>query len=311
MSDAALLASYDHCRRIVRDAASNFYYAFFLLPRPKRDAICALYAFMRRVDDVSDSPASPVLKQQGLAAWRSRLDAAVTGDLSLDPVLPALRDTLQRFSIPPRYLHDLISGAEMDLTVSVYPTFERLREYCYRVAGTVGITCLYVFGSCSPHAHDLAEKLGIAFQLTNIIRDVPRDLAMGRIYLPEEDLASFSCRLPDLAGISPTPELEELLSFEADRAWEFYREGAALVPLVSADSRAALWALVRIYSTLLARIEARGFDVFSSRVSLSKTEKAAVVLRARLGWWNDSNALQERTRHRRRPGGPVLRRRAG
>jgi len=311
MSDAALLASYDHCRRIVRDAASNFYYAFFLLPRPKRDAICALYAFMRRVDDVSDSPASPLLKQQGLAAWRSRLDAAVTGDLSLDPVLPALRDTLQRFSIPPRYLHDLISGAEMDLTVSIYPTFERLREYCYRVAGTVGITCLYIFGSRAPHAHDLAEKLGIAFQLTNILRDVPRDLAMGRIYLPEEDLASFSCRLPDLAAISTTPELEELLAFEADRAWEFYREGAALVPLISADSRAALWALVRIYSTLLARIEARGFDVFSSRVSLSKTEKAAVILRARLGWWNDSNALQERTRHRRRPGGPVLRRRAG
>ena len=311
MSDDALLASYDHCRRIVRDAASNFYYAFFLLPRPKRDAICALYAFMRRVDDVSDSPASPTLKQQGLAAWRSRLDAAVTGDLSLDPVLPALRDTLQRFSIPPRYLHDLISGAEMDLTVSVYPTFDRLREYCYRVAGTVGITCLHIFGSRSPHAHDLAEKLGIAFQLTNIIRDVPRDLAMGRVYLPEEDLAYFNCRPHDLTGTSPTPELEELLAFEADRAWEFYREGTALVPLVSVDSRAALWALVRIYSTLLARIEARGFDVFSSRVSLSKTEKAAVILRARLGWWNDSNALQERTRHRRRPGGPVLRRRAG
>lgn len=311
VSDAAVRASYSHCRRIVRDAASNFYFAFFLLPRPKREAICALYAFMRRVDDVSDTPGSSTVRQQGLAAWRARLDAAVSGDVALDPLLPALRDTLQRFSIPPRYLHDLISGAEMDLTISTYPTFERLREYCYRVAGTVGITCLHIFGSRSPHAHDLAEKLGIAFQLTNIIRDVPRDFDMGRIYLPEEDLSRFNCRLADLATTSLTPDLEELLASEADRAWEFYREGAALLPLVSQDSRAALWALVRIYSGLLARIEARGFDVFSSRVALSTTEKAAVLFRARIGWWNDSNALQERTRHRRRAGGPVLRRRAG
>jgi len=311
MSDPRLLASYAYARRIVREAASNFYYAFFLLPRSKRDAICSLYAFMRRVDDVSDSAATLTIKQQGIAAWRSRLDAAVTGDVSLDGLLPALRDTLQRFSIPPRYLHDLISGAEMDLTVSTYPTFERLREYCYRVAGTVGITCLHIFGSRSPHAHDLAEKLGIAFQLTNIIRDVPRDFAMGRIYLPEEDLASFHCRPQDLASASLTPEMEELLTFEASRAWEFYREGSALLPLVCSDSRPALWALIRIYSGLLTRIEDHGFDVFSSRVSLSKTEKAAVILRARLGWWNNSNALQERTGHRRRAGGPVLRRRAG
>ena len=186
--------SYAECRRVAREAASNFYYAFFMLPPAKRDALCALYAFMRLVDDVSDTSASAADKQRGLARWRAALDAAVAGDVSGHPILPAFADTIERFQIPPRYFHDLISGAEMDLTVGDYPTFDRLREYCYRVAGTVGLTCLHVFGFDDPHAPDLAEKLGIAFQLTNILRDVPKDYEMGRVYLPQEDLAQFGVR---------------------------------------------------------------------------------------------------------------------
>ncbi len=195
-----------------------------MLPQAKRDALCALYAFMRLVDDVSDTVGSAADKQRGLARWRAALDAATAGDVSSHPILPAFADTIERFKIPPRYFHDLISGAEMDLTVGDYATFDRLREYCYRVAGTVGLTCLHVFGFDDPHAPDLAEKLGIAFQLTNIIRDVRDDYEMGRVYLPLEDLAKFGVN-PEAFSRGPlTPELRALLEFETARAWDFYRK---------------------------------------------------------------------------------------
>jgi squalene synthase HpnC/squalene synthase HpnD len=303
--------SYLECRRVAKNAASNFYYAFFMLPPAKRDALCALYAFMRLVDDVSDSVGSEGDKQRGLVRWRAALDAAVAGDVSAHPILPAFADTIERFHIPPRYFHDLISGTEMDLTVGHYTTFERLREYCYRVAGTVGLTCLYVFGYDDPHAPDLAERLGIAFQLTNILRDAPKDFEMGRIYIPQEDLAKFGVRPEELARGPLTPTLRELFAFEAARARDFYREGVKLIPIVHSDSRAALWALARIYSGLLRRIEDRGYDVFSERVRLSTPEKTGILLRARLGWYSQHNVLEERDRDRRRPGGTLLGRRAG
>jgi len=303
--------SYAECRRVARASASNFYYAFFMLPQAKRDALCALYAFMRLVDDVSDTVGSAADKQRGLARWRAALDAAAGGDVSSHPILPAFADTIERFHIPPRYFHDLISGAEMDLTVGEYATFDRLREYSYRVAGTVGLTCLHVFGFDDPHAPDLAEKLGIAFQLTNIIRDVRGDYEMGRVYLPLEDLAQFGVRPEALARGPLTPEMRGLLEFEAARAWNYYREGAELIPLVHADARAALWALARIYSSLLRRIEERGYDVFSERVRLSTPEKTGILLRARLGWYSQNNVLEERDRDRRRTGGTFLGRRAG
>jgi phytoene synthase len=282
-----------------------------MLPQAKRDALCALYAFMRLVDDVSDTVGSAADKQRGLSRWRAALDAAAAGDVSSHPILPAFADTIEKFQIPARYFHDLISGAEMDLTVGEYRTFDRLREYCYRVAGTVGLTCLHVFGFDDPHAPDLAEKLGIAFQLTNILRDVPKDYEMGRVYLPLEDLAQFGVR-PEALGRGPlTQEMRAFLEFEAARAWNYYREGVELIPLVHADSRAALWALARIYSSLLRRIEARGYDVFSERVRLSTPEKTGILLRARLGWYSQKNVLEERDRDRRRPGGTFLGRRAG
>ena len=303
--------SYAQCGNVARSAASNFYYAFFMLPQAKRDGLCALYAFMRLVDDVSDTVGSVADKQKGLMRWRAALDAAVAGDVSSHPILPAFADAIARFHIPPRYFHDLISGAEMDLTVAEYPTFDRLREYCYRVAGTVGLTCLHVFGFQDPHAPDLAEKLGIAFQLTNIIRDVPKDYEMGRIYLPSEDLEQFGVRRESLARGPVTPELRSLLEHEAARAWNFYREGVELIPLIDEDSRAALWALARIYSGLLRRIEARGYDVFSERVRVGAPEKTGILVRARLGWYSQTNALEERDRDRRRAGGTRLGRRAG
>jgi squalene synthase HpnC/squalene synthase HpnD len=306
--------SYAECNRIARAAHSSFYLAFFGLRKEKRNALCALYAFMRLIDDVSDEPGDLESKRQALARWRGMLDQAIGGHTSSHAVLPALADTIERFQIPTRYFHDLILGAEMDLTVSTYATFDRLSEYCYRVAGTVGLTCLHVFGFSDPKAPDLAERLGLAFQLTNIIRDVGSDCKMGRIYLPQEELVRFGIRAEELHG-PVTPQLQELLAFEAERAWQMYQEGAPLISRVNADSRATLWALVRTYSSLLARIEEREFDVFSARISLSSAEKIQYLLTAglaarRAGWWK-GDVLAKRSSNRRRAGGPVVRRRAG
>jgi len=320
--------SYEECHRIARSSHSNFYYAFFLLPRKRRDGLAALYAFMRLVDDVADKGQNLPDKQRGLAKWRAELDEAVTGlDQCFDgmaalpltessspgaaEVLPALADTLQRYKIPTRYLHDLISGAEMDLTVRAYPTFDRLREYCYRVAGTVGLTCTHVFGFRDHRALDLAEKLGLAFQLTNIIRDVRDDYSMGRVYLPEGDLAQYNVKPEDFVRDEATLGVRELLRFEAQRAWQCYEEGAALLSLVEPESRPALWLLVHTYSALLARIEDLDFAVFGERVRLSKAEKLVFIARARFTRLTEENILEKRDRDRRRAGGDGGRRRAG
>lgn len=305
-----LAASYARCREITQVTARNFYYGLQLLPPAKRDALCALYAFMRNADDISDSPGDVGEKQRRLAAWRAALDRALLGEHDRSPLLPAFHDTVVRYNIPSRYLRDLISGVEMDLSFTRYPTFDRLREYCYRVAGTVGVCCAHVFGFRDPRAVDLAERLGIAFQLTNILRDIAQDQQMGRVYLPQEDLRRFGCQKA-LATGTVTEPVARLLEFEAGRAREFYAQGVELIWLIEGDSRPALWALVRIYSGLLAKIEACGYDVFSSRVALSKAEKTWIMLRARLGWWSAEDVVERRDRDRRRAGGTFLRRRAG
>jgi squalene synthase HpnC len=324
----AMVASYEQCHQIARASRSNFYYAFFLLPKPKRDALAALYAFMRCVDDVADEGCGVASKQRGLAKWRSALDQAITGEEQLfdgtaamtspadalcgaAEVLPALVDTVERYKIPPRYLHDLISGAEMDLTVHFYPTFDRLKEYCYRVAGTVGLTCTHVFGFQDPRALDLAEKLGLAFQLTNIIRDVREDYLAGRVYLPEEDLLRYAVSPEDFGRPEATLGVRELLRFETDRAWQSYEEGSALFRLIEPESRAALWLLAHTYSALLARIEALDFAVFGERVRLSRAEKMLLIARARFGRLTEENVLEKRNRNRRRAGGAGGWRRAG
>jgi phytoene synthase len=218
---------------------------------------------------------------------------------------------MRRYNMPARYLHDLISGAEMDLTVKSYPTFDRLREYCYRVAGTVGLTCTHVFGFRDARALDLAEKLGLAFQLTNIIRDVGDDYAMGRVYLPEEDLAQYNVNREDFARDEATLGVRELLRFEAERAWQCYEEGAPLLNLIEPESRASLWLLVHTYSALLARIEDLDFAVFGERVRLSKAEKLVFIAKARFTRLTEENILEKCDRDRRRAGGAGGRRRAG
>jgi len=321
-------ASYDECHRIAREAQSSFYPAFFLLPKPKRDGIVALYAFMRLIDDVSDEGADLAAKQRGLAKWRAALDQAITGQEQVidgsaamaspfatlraaAQVLPALVDAMERYKMPSRYLHDLISGAEMDLTIQSYSSFDRLREYCYRVAGTVGLTCTHIFGFRSPLALELAEKLGLAFQLTNIIRDVHEDYAAGRVYVPGEDLEHFGVAKEDFGRNEATLGVRELLRFEADRAWNLYQDGAKLLGLIEEDSRGTLWLLVHTYSALLARIEAVEFAVFGPRVRLSKAEKLKLIAKARFGRNTEETILAKRDRDRRRARGAVGGRSAG
>src|SRR5215467_8646949 len=319
--------SYAACWNLAREAHSNFYYAFFLLPKAKRDGIAALYAFMRLVDNVADDGDDIAAKQRGLAKWRAALDEAIGGYAAFvdgssalklqsaprgaNQVLPALADTMRRFNMPARYLHDQISGAEMDLTVHSYPTFDRLREYCYRVAGTVGLTCTHIFGFHDPRALDLAEKLGLAFQLTNIIRDVKEDAGRGRVYLPDEDLARFGVSRQDFAKDEGTLGVRELLRFEADRAYELYEEGAELLDLIEADSRGTLWLLIHTYNALLVRIESLDFAVFGERIRLSKAEKMLFIARARFGRHTRQNVLEKRDRDWRRTGRVGGRRRAG
>jgi 15-cis-phytoene synthase len=279
-------ASYEYCRNLTKAAARNFYYGFALLPPAKRDALCALYAFMRRADDISDSADEPGDKHATLKDWRTTLDQAYTGDCNGSRILPAFHDTVNRYGIPASYFHDLLSGAEMDLTVRRYETFDLLRRYCYCVAGTVGLCCVHVFGYRDAAALELAPRLGIAFQLTNILRDVREDFGMGRVYLPQEDLKRFGCTEQSLGEPAASPEFVRVMQFEAERAWKFYEEGVRLQDLISRDSQAALWTLTRIYSGVLRKVETIDYDVLAKpRPGLSRVEKAWIMLRAGAGLW--------------------------
>lgn len=315
-------AAYEACHRIARQSHSSFYPAFFLLPRPKRDGIVALYAFMRLIDDVSDEGSDLAAKQRGLAKWRAALDQAITGEEQVvdgsaaiaspfaglkgaAEILPGLVDTIERYNMPTRYLHDLISGAEMDLTIRSYSSFERLKEYCYRVAGTVGLTCTHIFGFHDFRALEMAEKLGLAFQLTNIIRDLQEDYGFSRIYLPEEDLLHYRVTPEDFGRHEASLGVRALLRFEADRAWRLYEEGSSLLGMIEEDSRATLWLLVHTYSALLARIESLDFAVLGERVRLTKAEKLKLVAKARFGRHKKENILAKRDRDRRRASGAV------
>jgi 15-cis-phytoene synthase len=313
MSEAALAASYGYCRGLARTAARNFYYGFVLLPSPKRDALCALYAFMRGVDDISDSPGDLSTKRQSLSSRRAEMDRVLAGENLDGRMWPAFRHTVQVYGIPARYLHDLISGAEMDLSIASYATFDRLREYCYRVAGTVGLCCIHVFGFSSPLAPELAEKLGIAFQLTNILRDVPADSANGRVYLPIEDLERFGCHIEDLSDAARARAAwRHLAQFEVARAWDLYREALPLVDLVEPDSQAALWSLATIYSGILRKIEARDYDVLTAPPPrLSSAQKIWILARARLGWRGETHDIRNGPGDWRGSGRNVSRRRTG
>jgi phytoene synthase len=284
-----LRAAYGVCRHIARSAAKNFYYGFLVLPLRKRNALSAVYAFMRHADDISDDPAIPADQRRAkLDEWMSAFRRVVDGERTDDPVLFALADSQKRFNIPLELLEKLVHGTAMDVPASLkdsaggspqlqYETFEQLYDYCYHVASVVGLVCIRIFGYRDPHAEELAEKVGVAFQLTNILRDVKEDAGLGRVYLPREDFARFGIEAHALTNGSAAASMRPLLEFEAKRAQDFYGAAQELLPLIDDDSRPALWTLVEIYRRLLEKIIVRNYDVFTERVSLSSAEKLTVM----------------------------------
>jgi phytoene synthase len=276
----AIDRSYEYCRRVARRRAKNFYYSFVLLSRPQRNAMCAIYAFMRYCDDLSDEPGA---SRAAIDQWRAEMEAALQGQFSNHPVWPAFHHTVRRFGIPHQYFREMIDGVVSDLEPRRFETFAQLYRYCYQVASVVGLTIIHIFGFDTRSALPLAEKCGVAFQLTNILRDIREDAERGRIYLPAEDLRRFGVTEEDLRAGRRSEPLLRLMGFEAERARAYYSDSRPLLDLIHPRSRASLWALIAIYSRLLERIERSNYDVFRKRVRLPLWEKSWIVWRALVG----------------------------
>jgi phytoene synthase len=275
-----LAAAYEHCATLTRRAASNFAWAFRLLPHHRRLGLCAVYAFCRAADDFADEPGVRSEPRRLLARWRAELDAAYAGRPH-HPIAVALADTVARFAIPREHLSAVIDGVEMDLTRDRYDTWEGdLADYCYRVAAAVGLVCIEVFGYQNPSARQYAVNLGLALQLTNILRDVAEDARRGRIYLPRADLERFGCREEDVLAGHLSEPLRRVMAFECARAGEHYGRARFLLGEEDRQSLAAAEAMRLIYEQLLRRIMLCGYDVFATRVRLTQPEKAGLAVTA-------------------------------
>ena len=286
--DPALARAYAACRTIAKREAKNFYYAFLALPRHRRNAICAIYAFMRQADDLADDESIPRdERRRCLDAWLAAWRDAAKGAATTDPVFLAVRDATMRFQIPLKLLDELVAGITLDLdhaadgAPETYATFEDLYRYCYLVASVVGLVCIRIFGYKDLRAEKLAEETGIAFQLTNILRDVAEDAARNRVYLPLKNLAHHGVSLDALLhrppAAPPTAAERELFAAVAHLAEHYYGRARFLLPLVDPVSRPALWVLVSIYHALLKRIERANYDVFTRRASVPLWQKLSIL----------------------------------
>ena len=287
----SLADAYAYCRRITQQSSSNFYHAFRLLTWERHNALCALYAFCRFVDDIADQDqSSPQTgespsrsKKERLArllnTWREELSCCYEGT-ARHPISQALADAVRRFPIQQEHLSGIIDGVEMDLSRTRYQTFPELYEYCYRVASLVGLVCIEIFGYQSPQAREYAVNLGIAFQLTNIMRDVGEDAQRGRIYLPLEDLERFAYSEQELLGEEYNPAFCALMTFEGQRAQEYYDQAVGLLDRQDRRSLVAAEAMRLIYHSLLKRITLQKFNVFQQRVALSTPYKLGLALTA-------------------------------
>jgi len=294
----SLEAAYQKCRAISKREAKNFYYAFRVLPKAKMDAMCAVYAFMRRADDISDDESQSIeSRRDRMSVWLNEWRTARTIDEPGDSVFHALNDTQSRFGISDALLEDLVRGTCMDLELGDgagnavdlgdglqgYQTFEDLYRYCYLVASVVGLVCIHIFGYTDPDAELMAEKTGAAFQITNILRDIKEDAERKRIYLPQDMLREFDVTNADILqlanGRALKPNERAMLMALSVQAWEYYESGRKLIPLIDADSRACLWVMIEIYSGLLTKIDQRQGDVFSQRVSVPTPQKIFALMR--------------------------------
>ena len=270
--------AYDHCGRIARSEAKNFYYAFRTLPSEKRRAIYAVYAFCRLCDDAADEERPTDDKRNLLEDIRLKLEQSRNGGAP-GPVFTALNDAVDTFGIPARHLEAVIDGVETDLMQSRYKSFEDLKRYCYGVASAVGLVCIEVFGYTDPRATEYAVDLGLAMQLTNIMRDLKEDAERGRIYIPLDELESFGYTEDELMAGETNGAFKSLMGFQVERARRYFESGRRLLPLLPARSRACPSVLVGFYSAILDKIEASGFDVYGRRVRLSSAEKLLLLAR--------------------------------
>ena len=270
--------AYEECRIIARNEAKNFYYAFITLPTKRRMAIYAAYAFCRRCDDATDEEMPVEEKLQLLAELRKKLSLAYSENPS-DPLFTALADASSAFDIPEEYFQDIVSGVETDLTKTRYQSFEELRDYCYRVASVVGLVCIQILGYSNLKAKECAVDLGMAMQLTNILRDLKEDMERDRVYLPLDEIERFGYSIEELESGVVNEQFLQLMSFQADRARRYFDSGFNLLPYLSPRSRACPAVLAELYRHILTRIERRGFNVFEERVHLSRREKYFVTAR--------------------------------
>ena len=280
----SLADSYAVCQALAKKAARNFYYSFWVLPPAKRASMCALYAFYRRTDDLGDGHAPLSERRTALDHWRDAWHRALAGDYT-DPLLPAVVDTVRRFEIPPEYLETAIDGVASDLDRTRFATFDELSDYCYQVASVVGLASIHVWGfRREPAAYEAARRCGVAFQLTNILRDVGEDAARGRVYLPQDELDHSGLTDDDLHHsddlLRPGDDRwRELFRIQAERAESYYQDAHALTPYLEPDGVGIYAAMIDIDHALLEKMQRLDGDVFSKRVSLHPLHKTALAAR--------------------------------
>jgi len=267
MQISGILAA-DHavCTAVLRESGSSFALPIRLLPESKRRGTTALYAFCRRADDIVDDTADPAAATVALDALATEVSRALAGVTAADPVVRALADTVRRFAIPADYIHEILAGVRMDLAHRTYDTFTELRDYCHRVAGAVGLAAIHIWGFRGPEAIAVGDDCGLAFQLTNILRDVPEDLARGRVYIPEEDFREAGCSVHDLRDGRIGPEFTRLAARQVARAADCYARAARLDRLLSTDGRLAFRAMFGVYRSLFEAVRRAGPEIFLRRV---------------------------------------------
>lgn len=270
-----------YCTAYTKNSGSNFYYSFLFLPKAKREAMYTVYAFCKAIDSAVDEPAAGSDPKEELTHWRNELDAVYSGTPTT-PIMVSLAHHVQSIGIPKAYFEELIKGVEMDLFNNRYVTFDELSLYCYRVASVVGLICLHIFGVTSARAQDYAVALGMAFQLTNILRDVGTDAGERRIYLPLEDLRKWNYAEKSMLNRSYSPEFCALMEYEASRAHHYYQRADAALNALPPEERRALTVaeIMRgIYSRILDQIERSNYQVFGPRISLTSTQRLIIALR--------------------------------